>query len=276
MSKTLSMPIVVDLGGPGSGHHGHKGVPGRRGGSSPGIGGSPGYGGLSNTVRSETWEDVAEGDYEPGYFESYKLRIPGNGDAIVKPEPEYPKAGIKKGWGTFPHAEREVAAYTLSQELGYEDLVPPTVLGMHKGQAASFQSWQKDVADGYDTDYSKLTSQDVGPMAILDFLTVNEDRHFGNFLQRKDGSLVAIDHGVAFKNNSQLNITPGSLYKYLSKHGGPTKYNLKKSERSKFKSLFGNKELLEDYGAKIGEKNAELVWEKLDKLSKATAVDQQM
>ncbi len=29
--------FVLELGGPGSGHHGHKGVKGRRGGSSPGI-----------------------------------------------------------------------------------------------------------------------------------------------------------------------------------------------------------------------------------------------
>ena len=47
-----------DLGGAGSGHHGHEGVPGQRGGSAPGKGGgSSSTGGGGVTMRTPTKED---------------------------------------------------------------------------------------------------------------------------------------------------------------------------------------------------------------------------
>lgn len=38
--STVKVVRVVLKGGPGSGHHGHRGIPGKRGGSLPGKGGS--------------------------------------------------------------------------------------------------------------------------------------------------------------------------------------------------------------------------------------------
>ncbi len=61
---SMSDPQVEILGGPGSGHRGHKGVPGRRGGSAPGKGlyaslaTQESWGGLS-PYKKETWHEMS-------------------------------------------------------------------------------------------------------------------------------------------------------------------------------------------------------------------------
>lgn len=60
-------------GGPGSGHHGHRGIPGQRGGSLPGVGGDSV---ATVAVNSKTWyhkttAEGREGILQEGYRKSH-------------------------------------------------------------------------------------------------------------------------------------------------------------------------------------------------------------
>lgn len=72
---------VVRLGGPGSGHHGHTGRPGERGGSQPGAGGravppargeeGPGHS-MGERSPISSWAKRAEGPWESWTVENYR------------------------------------------------------------------------------------------------------------------------------------------------------------------------------------------------------------
>ena len=48
------------------------------------------------------------------------------------------------------------------------------------------------------THFAPTAEDDARKVALMDFLTSNKDRHEHNLMVRKDGSLLAIDHGMAF------------------------------------------------------------------------------
>ncbi|MFE7131680.1 SCO1664 family protein [Streptomyces sp. NPDC057638] len=147
-----------------------------------------------------------------------------------------PVAGERPLWD-FPDgtlAEREVAAYEISEALGWR-LVPPTVLRDGPYGRGMVQLWIE--ADG-DTEapgssllalvegdtpgdgWKAVGFADVGEgrtallvhaddarlrrLAVLDAVINNGDRKGGHLLPAPDGALYAIDHGVTFHTDDKL------------------------------------------------------------------------
>ena len=118
--ETLSMadPQVEILGGPTSGHRRHKGIPGYRGGSLPGSGQANVYALRAAAEKGKESFEVIDDNHPRGAYESHRIRIKGNGEVILKPAESL-------GRGDVELVQNEVAAYEISERLGF-GLVPPT------------------------------------------------------------------------------------------------------------------------------------------------------
>jgi uncharacterized repeat protein (TIGR03843 family) len=118
-----------------------------------------------------------------------------------------PRRGERPLWD-FPRGtlcQREVAAYLLSETLGWS-LVPPTVLRDGPYGVGSVQlfidadheahlfTMQKE--GGYDEAIERL--------AAFDVIANNADRKSGHCLKGNDGRLWAIDHGICFHSDQKL------------------------------------------------------------------------
>jgi uncharacterized repeat protein (TIGR03843 family) len=118
-----------------------------------------------------------------------------------------PRRGERPLWD-FPRGtlcQREVAAYLLSEALGWS-LVPPTVLRDGPYGVGSVQlfidadheahlfTMQKE--GGYETAIERL--------AVFDVISNNADRKSGHCLKGNDGRLWAIDHGICFHVEPKL------------------------------------------------------------------------
>ena len=103
-------------------------------------------------------------------------------------------------------AIREVAASTLDQLLGL-GVVPPTVLWDGPQGPGSLQRWIHPAEPGWDVD--ECTRLDRERLAVLDYLTANNDRHWGNYLTDPHSHVVAIDHGYCFPPEPRMNISSG-------------------------------------------------------------------
>ena len=147
-----------------------------------------------------------------------------------EPECVYkPVAGERPLWD-FPDgtlADREVAAYVVSEALGW-DVVPPTVLrdGPHGAGHGASSGSEPDagagarstlvaegaeprrldghVFDGVDGDgprrsrWSTRTTTALRRMAVFDVVVNNADRKGGHVLAMTDGHRYGVDHGVTF------------------------------------------------------------------------------
>ncbi len=124
--------------------------------------------------------------------------------AVYKPQP-----GERPLWD-FPDGtlcRREVAAYLLSEALGWQ-LVPPTVLREGPIGLGSLQFFvHHDPAVNYFS-LSKAMSESVAyrlmQFAAFDVVVNNADRKGGHFLLGEDGHLWGIDHGLTFNVTSKL------------------------------------------------------------------------
>ncbi|MGN6576729.1 MAG: SCO1664 family protein [Nocardioides sp.] len=142
-----------------------------------------------------------------------------------------PVAGERPLWD-FPDgtlARREVAAYVVSEALGW-DVVPPTVLRGGPAGHGMVQAWREpdpaqdpvdivprgqvpagflhvlDARDGDDEEVS-LVHEDSVPlrrMAVFDVLVNNADRKGGHVLPMSDGHRHGVDHGVCFHVEGKL------------------------------------------------------------------------
>jgi uncharacterized repeat protein (TIGR03843 family) len=142
-----------------------------------------------------------------------------------------PVAGERPLWD-FPDgtlARREVAAYVVSEALGW-DIVPPTVLRDGPAGPGMVQAWREpdpgqdpvdivprgrvprgylhvlDAHDGDDQEVS-LVHEDSAPlrrMAVFDALVNNADRKGGHVLAMPDGHRHGVDHGVCFHVDDKL------------------------------------------------------------------------
>ena len=143
-----------------------------------------------------------------------------------------PVAGERPLWD-FPDgtlAQREVAAYLVSEELGW-NVVPPTVLRADAPAGVGMvQAWREpdaeqdpvdlvplgelppgylhviDAYDGSDRPIS-LVHEDSDPlrrMAVFDVVVNNADRKGGHVLAMTDGHRYGVDHGVAFHVDDKL------------------------------------------------------------------------
>jgi uncharacterized repeat protein (TIGR03843 family) len=143
-----------------------------------------------------------------------------------------PVAGERPLWD-FPEgtlAEREVAAFAVSQALGW-DVVPPTVLRADGPAGVGMvQAWREpdvsqdpvdlvptravpegylhvlDAYDGRDREVS-LVHEDSDPlrrMAVFDVVVNNADRKGGHVLAMTDGHRHGVDHGLSFHVDHKL------------------------------------------------------------------------
>lgn len=117
-----------------------------------------------------------------------------------------PSRGERPLWD-FPDgtlAAREVAAYLVSQALGWE-LVPLTVL--RSDGPAEGGSLQQFIHADPEINYFTLTESQkarLKPMAAFDALVNNADRKGGHILLGEDGHFWSIDHGVCFHVEPKL------------------------------------------------------------------------
>lgn len=143
-----------------------------------------------------------------------------------------PIAGEQPLWD-FPDgnlAHREVAAYLVSEALGWE-VVPPTWLRDGPMGPGMMQLWQdvdpdqnavdlvaagelpdtgwRHVFDGYDGQDRKVSlihedSQTLRRMAVFDIIVNNADRKGGHVLAMAGGHRYGIDHGLTFHVEHKL------------------------------------------------------------------------
>lgn len=118
-----------------------------------------------------------------------------------------PIQGERPLWDFPVHtlAKREVAAYLVSEALGW-DLVPPTVL---RNQQAPLGpgSVQLFIEHDPNTHYFNLNESDralLPKVALFDLLINNADRKGGHLLFDPQGKLWLIDHGLSFNVEDKL------------------------------------------------------------------------
>lgn len=142
-----------------------------------------------------------------------------------------PIAGERPLWDFPDHtlAAREVAAYAVSQALGW-DIVPPTVLGDGPHGPGMVQLWREEVEDASPVDIVAegavpdgyrhvfdgldahdqpvaLVHEDSAPlrrMALFDVVVNNADRKGGHVLPMPDGHRHGVDHGLTFHVEHKL------------------------------------------------------------------------
>jgi hypothetical protein len=129
--------IISFKGGPGSGHHGHRGRPGKVGGGLPDIAtAGPDRLLMSLMGNAKNWR-ITESDYRKGVSDSYKVHVFGDGQAIVK-EGTNEYSDYDKN---DPYKERDT--YLLAKELGFDNIVPvgSSAYIEDTGKHASVQQW---------------------------------------------------------------------------------------------------------------------------------------
>jgi uncharacterized repeat protein (TIGR03843 family) len=107
----------------------------------------------------------------------------------------------------FPNgtlAKREVAAYVMSEALGWE-LVPPTVY-RRKGPlgAGSVQLYIEHDPEYHFFNFNEKDKQRLRPVAVFDLLVNNADRKGSHILMDANEHLWVIDHGLCFHEEDKL------------------------------------------------------------------------
>src|SRR3990172_7937197 len=116
-----------------------------------------------------------------------------------------PCKGERPVWD-FPEgtlANREVAAYVVSQALGWL-IVPPTVLRDGPHGLGMLQLYiEADPNEHYFT-FGRRFPDQCRRLALFDALINNADRKAGHCLRDADDHIWAIDHGIFFHLQAQL------------------------------------------------------------------------
>jgi uncharacterized repeat protein (TIGR03843 family) len=117
-----------------------------------------------------------------------------------------PSRGERRLWD-FPSgslAHREVAAYLVSEALGWE-LVPPTV---YRKKApigpGSLQLFVEHDPELHYFNLSEAQRQYLRPVVLFDLLINNADRKGGHLLYDHKNHLWLIDHGICFHTEDKL------------------------------------------------------------------------
>jgi hypothetical protein len=116
-----------------------------------------------------------------------------------------PISGERPLWD-FPDgtlAGREVAAYVISEQMGWQ-IVPPTVHRDGPFGPGMVQLWIE-----HDTEVDLLTlsrgdEPAVRRMAVFDAVVNNADRKIGHLLPTTNGHVYGCDHGVCFSDEYKL------------------------------------------------------------------------
>lgn len=117
-----------------------------------------------------------------------------------------PTRGVRPLWDfSSPSlARREVAAYRVSQALGWQ-LVPPTVYrkdGLHG--AGSLQLYIEHDPEYHYFNFSEADKQRLRPSSLFDLLINNADRKGSHILLDPERHIWLIDHGICFHTESKL------------------------------------------------------------------------
>jgi uncharacterized repeat protein (TIGR03843 family) len=117
-----------------------------------------------------------------------------------------PVRGEQPLWD-FPHgslARREVAAYLVSETLGW-DLVPPTVLRKEGPLGpGSLQQYIEHDPNNHYFNFEDEDRQRLRPVVVFDLLLNNADRKGGHILRDEQSHLWLIDHGLCFHAEDKL------------------------------------------------------------------------
>ncbi|GAA2591901.1 SCO1664 family protein [Actinomadura fulvescens] len=116
-----------------------------------------------------------------------------------------PVAGERPLWD-FPDgtlADREVAAYAVSEAMGWH-LVPPTVHRDGPYGPGMVQLWVEPDPDIDLVGLSRSNDDPIRRMAVFDAIVNNADRKIGHLLPPGDGHVYGCDHGVCFSVEYKL------------------------------------------------------------------------
>jgi hypothetical protein len=102
-------------------------------------------------------------------------------------------------------AKREVAAYLVSEALGWH-IVPPTVFRKRKLPygAGSVQEFIEHNPQQHYFNLTPVEKEKLRPVAVFDFLINNADRKGSHILQAFNGQVFCIDHGICFHVEDKL------------------------------------------------------------------------
>lgn len=120
-----------------------------------------------------------------GVYGARFVRYEDGSEGVWKPRAQIDEIDTSKS---------EVAAYNIDKYLGLNN-TPVTVIKEYKGEIGSVQYRVKNLKD--ESPYETF-ADDPDQLGFFDYLVANGDRHGFNYLQKEDGKLVAIDHGLSF------------------------------------------------------------------------------
>jgi len=117
-----------------------------------------------------------------------------------------PTRGVRPLWDfeSGSLARREVAAYFVSEQLGW-DLVPPTVFRRNGPMGPGSLQLYIDHDPAYH--FFNFSSEDLERLkraAAFDVIINNADRKGGHFIVDPDGRIWLIDHGICFHEETKL------------------------------------------------------------------------
>jgi uncharacterized repeat protein (TIGR03843 family) len=117
-----------------------------------------------------------------------------------------PVGGEQPLWD-FPSgslAKREVAAYQVSELLGWE-LVPPTIFRRKAPLGAgSLQYYIDHNPEDHYFNFSDQDKQRLRPVVVFDLIINNADRKGSHILRDSQDHLWLIDHGICFNSDEKL------------------------------------------------------------------------
>jgi len=101
-------------------------------------------------------------------------------------------------------AAREVAAYVLSEVLGW-DFVPPTVIRKHAPFGiGSLQEFIPHNPEDTYFSFNDATRDSLRPVVLFDLIINNADRKGSHILRDLRGNFKLIDHGLCFHTDPKL------------------------------------------------------------------------
>jgi uncharacterized repeat protein (TIGR03843 family) len=144
------------------------------------------------------------GEFMWGSNYTYLAQVQHGG--IVLPTVYKPTKGVRQLWdfSSSSLARREVAAYLVSQALGWE-LVPPTAYRRDGPLGSgSLQLFIEHDPEYHYFNFSAEDRQRLRPTALFDLLVNNADRKGSHILLDADRHLWLIDHGICFHVDDKL------------------------------------------------------------------------
>lgn len=138
-----------------------------------------------------------------GINESLLVDLEDGSKGVFKPDTGE-EGGVRSSVEAGTYWRREIAASSVADILGFDDLVPKTTQRTYNGNNGSIQAFVPgcDVAAKLKDPWDGV--EDQVRAAVFDYLTGHVDRHQGNWLVKNagKGKLVLIDNGLSFPVNN--------------------------------------------------------------------------